>query len=211
MAHTTTLERGTRDRRATLASFHGSVPATRTSRPGRPAVGSAAIGDPRRDLHMFPLVAERPRVLGAQTEELPALLPPVVSEPPRRRPADLTAARSSRPVGADEALGSQPGGVSGAARPRRRLRLTLRGWAAAAVLGVAAVAATSAITIAESPQQSAPAAEYVVRSGESVEQLAARAAQGRSVADVESAIRAANGLAEDARLAAGEIVLVPGS
>lgn len=215
MTHTmrTTPSRAAVARELTVSSFDRVRPgaiAPRRRRAPRRAVGAVPVRDPRGDLKMFeltPRVSPAPARPRADVEELAPLLPPVISDPPRvrvRRPAGSRAAAS---VAAPREVPAEP------AAPRRRsVRLTLRGYAALLGLGVAVIAATSAMSVAgEQAAPAVPTTEVVARPGESIEQVAARAADGRDVGAVAASIRAANGLATGTTIHAGDVLVVPGS
>ncbi|WP_194291510.1 LysM peptidoglycan-binding domain-containing protein, partial [Cumulibacter manganitolerans] len=94
----------------------------------------------------------------------------------------------------------------------RRPRLTRRGYTALLGVVVGSIAGTSALTLAQADTgPSVAATQVVVRSGETLEQVASRAAFGRDVTEVAAAIRIANDLPAQAPLQAGEVVVVPGS
>ena len=74
------------------------------------------------------------------------------------------------------------------------------------------IALCSAVTVGQGdPVPSVESTQVVARGGESVEGLAARAAQGRDVPTLAESIRLANGLAADELPTAGEVLVVPGS
>lgn len=191
-------------------------------RPPR-SVGASPVPNPRRDLSMFD---PRPVLLGPlpsrAVERLEPVLPPVISEPPRRRghrsstPLDLDSWASVR-AGAESAhaidgrLVAEPHRVDTPQTQGARARLTGRGRAVMLGLLVAGVALCSAVSVGASDR--APAvepSEVVARGGESVESVAARTAQGRDVQAVAESIRAANGLVDGELPQAGEVLVVPG-
>ena len=211
MAHTTrtTLDRPAAGRSLHVSSFDRVRAAVRNSpaldlaQPARP-VGSAPARDAQRDLQMFVPHGARP-VVPIRGEELAPLLPPVISDPLRPRRAAVHAFRAA-PAAPRERLAPAPAPV------RSRVRVTLRGYAAILGFAVVAIAGTSAISTAGAEASASVATtEVVARAGETTQDVAARSAQGRDVAELAAAIEAANGLAHGATLSPGEIVLVPGS
>lgn len=210
-----TTPRSTLDRPAahgslTVSSFdRARTPRTAAARRLTRRPGASPVLDPRRDLQMFALEPAPRAAQGASVDELAPLLPPVISEPPRsRRPVAARPAPAHRSERAQRARERH----HAAASRRTRVRLTLRGYSVLLGLVVACIAATSALTNASvATAVSVPAAEVVVQPGESLHDVAARAADGRSVDEVLTGIRQANGLPGGAQPEAGEILLVPGS
>lgn len=219
MSTETTAVKSTDSERAVQVAPFGRVrPAThrRHRRPQERRHGSAAMRDPRRDLSMFEMrPVLRPRRI-AVGEPLAPLLPPIVSEPLRRRPAVSQAPRATSidaPALRRDAATEVPIARSAAvARERRGVRLTMRGYAAVLGLVVSGIAVCSALTVGHTdPAPSIRSTQVVARGGESIEGLAERSAQGRDVASVAESIRLANGLADGELPQAGEVLIVPGS
>lgn len=204
----TTLDRPAARGSLTVSSFDRVRTARGPSMPAAsPRPGSSPARDPRGDLQMFDLIPVAPVGEAVSIDELAPLLPPVISEPPRSRPAAGPAlgARRRPPTTRTPVRPSAP------AR-RGRVRLTLRGYVVALGLGVAALAGISVLSNAHSEAAiSVPAAQVVVQPGESLQDVASRAADGRAVAEVAAEIRQANGLTAEMQPEAGEILLVPGS
>lgn len=217
MAYTTrsTLHRRPAPSPLAVASFQRTREARRPApRPERRPAGAAALRDPRGDLQMFePAPGVRPAAPSAAIEELRPLLPPVVSEPSRPRPAAAAPpARRSVATAVHERSAAAADSVRRPVRGAHRPRLTRRGYTALLGVVVGSIAGTSALTLAQADSgPSVAPTQVVVRSGESLEQVASRAAYGRDVADVAAAIRLANDLPTEAPLHAGDVVVVPGS
>ncbi|MFV0533721.1 MAG: LysM peptidoglycan-binding domain-containing protein [Cumulibacter sp.] len=178
-------------------------------RPSHSTIGASALRDARTDLGMFQeRVHEQAAVRRLIGEHLDPIVPAVVSEPPRC--ADRRARGMANPVGDRRAVGAVLVRGDGA-RPRRP-SLTLRGRVTIVGLLVGVVAGCSALTLGLAEQaRPAESTQVVARSGETVELLAERVADGRDVGDVVDSIRAANGLAVDDVVQAGDVLVVPGS
>lgn len=202
-------------RRETVVAPFGRPrrPARTRSRELRP-VGASPLPNPRRDLSMFPAdTAPVAPLRSDRGQRLDPLLPPVISEPARRRrAAAATAVGSARPVTAGRPSPGEPLPAPLAAARGRRARLTARGRAAVLGLLVGGVALCSAVTVgATEPAPAIESTQVVARGGESVEAVAARAADGRDVHQVAELIRSANGMGAGELPEAGEVLLVPGS
>ncbi|WP_134323185.1 hypothetical protein [Cumulibacter soli] len=184
-------------------------PSGRRQQPSQPTIGASALRDARADLGMFEERAREQvpvrRLIG---EQLDPIVPAVVSEPPRR--ADRRARSMVDPVSERRAVVAAP--VRGVSNRPRRLSLTLRGRVTVVGLLVGVVAGCSALTLGLSEQpRPAESTQVVARSGETIELVAERVADGRDVGDVAESIRAANGLAIDDAVQAGDVLVVPGS
>ena len=179
---------------------------------GARKMGASPVSDPGGSLSMFD---PRPRPARAVSvpvgEMLNPLLPPVISEPPRRRRATGHRQVAVAPVASIAPDVKNHRSVIRAEMIGRRAQLTTRGYAAVVGAIIGGVALCSAVTVGQPEAAPVESTQVVARGGEGLEAVAERAAQGRDVQAVAESIRVANGLSDGEYPQAGEVLVVPGS